>query len=255
MAARRWYDFESREPYLSEGINDAWWVKHLSLGKENSNDSPYLLANEWICGNIGQFLRLPIPPFGLVRPGPSRKGMFVSWKYGSRSTLPDDAKPDKCFENDPETCTGILLFDVLVANSDRHDSNLKVDDPNNPQEIYVFDHDHALFGAIGEDGISRLNSLEKRVAVSGGSVTGENRHCLIDVVTTSEHFGMWVDRIYSIPENFIRLVCNEAVGLPITKQEAEVACHFLRERKEHLADIILENKDEFSSIRDWGLPL
>src|SRR5262245_20505558 len=51
--ARRWYTYETRDSYLSEGVNDAWWVHHTSVGRETSVDSPYLIANEWVCANIG----------------------------------------------------------------------------------------------------------------------------------------------------------------------------------------------------------
>ena len=46
----------------------------------------------------------------------------------------------------PDVCTGIVLFDVLIANCDRHDDNLVVDNDIAPREIYVYDHDIALFG-------------------------------------------------------------------------------------------------------------
>jgi hypothetical protein len=125
IMARKWYDYHSRERYIGEGINEKWWVRHRSVGKENSDDvSPYLLANEWICGCLAQALRLPVPPFALMRLTPGLKGMFVSYKFGSRIVKPKDIRPSICFEKQARLCTGILLFDILVANSDRWESNL-----------------------------------------------------------------------------------------------------------------------------------
>src|SRR3990170_1752400 len=112
MTSRRWYTYDVRDSYLSEGINDAWWVHHRSVAKGNSADSPYL--------------------------------------------TPDDVVPHRCCAALPQICSGILLFDLLVANSDRHVGNLKVDDPDNPLEIDVFDHDRALFGAVAGQATVRL---------------------------------------------------------------------------------------------------
>lgn len=254
MAARRWYTYDSRERYLETGgINEAWWVKHRSLGRENSEESPYLLANEWICSSIGRFLRLPIPPFALMRRG--GKGMFLSGRYGAVDSTPDDVKPDICFRAMPKLCTGILLFDILIANPDRHSGNLKVDDPLNPKEVEVFDHDRALFGSSPGRGIERFGRLLDRLGTSGGSVTGQNDNCLLGVASTSRHFHEWLQRIESIPDWFICETCEETRSIPTTAEELEVVTSFLKERKRKLPDIIRNNKDKFPNIKEWELTL
>ncbi len=253
--ARRWFDYDKRESARSEGVNDAWWVKHQSLGRENSDVSPYLIANEWICGNIANILHLPIPPFALMRSGPTAKGMFVSWKYGSRRITPDDAIPERCYANMPALVAGIVLFDVLVANSDRHKGNLKVDNPYDPKQVDVFDHDRALFGAQAHTGKQRLTDLLDRLGVTGSSVSAGNRHCFIDLLDSTEHFRDWTDRISQIPDRFIQEICLEARDLPINQDEAETAAAFLRHRKRELAAILLDHKQEFRGIPEaaWGI--
>jgi hypothetical protein len=50
-----------------QGINPAWWVQHQSYAKGDSQISELCIANEWVAGNLANFLRLPVPPFALFR--------------------------------------------------------------------------------------------------------------------------------------------------------------------------------------------
>lgn len=176
MGRRVWYPYESREPYESEGVNEAWLVHHISVGKECSDESPYLIPNEWIAGNLAQSLRLPIPPFALTRNDPSHRGMFASLRSGAkqfhkqtRESTPKDMLPGPCVQNDPALCAGILHFDIYVANGDRNRSNLKVNDPLNPTEFNIFDHERALFFIEPKQGADRLNKMLSSLGVSRGS--------------------------------------------------------------------------------------
>jgi hypothetical protein len=251
MARRRWFTYESRQRFNSEGVNDAFTVVHESIGRECTDDSPYLIPNEWIASHIGTFLRLPIPPFGLVRKE-THKGMFVSMRFGRKESQPKDMMPGPCVRNDPDLCTGILLFDILVANGDRHRGNLKVDDPNNPQQIWVFDHDRGIFGVEAGQGAVRLGRLLTKLGVSDGNAAGDSPNCLLKVVADARLFGPWIDRIFSIPDWFINEICDE-VNDWVTADELEAAKSFLRYRKRALTEIINNNRLQFSSIKDWGL--
>jgi hypothetical protein len=250
---KRWFAFVSRQP-RGGATNEAWDVTTISIGRENSATSPYLIPNEWICGNIANVLRLTLPPFALLRQTKYRKGMFGSLSFSGEST-PSDARPEVCVRRWPDICTGILLFDILVANSDRHAGNLKVDDPYDPKEIHVFDHDRALFGIEANHGKARLWSLMKRLGVSGGSQSSGNAHCFLDLISTSAHFGPWLSRISQVPDFFVESICREVVGIGINAAAADAAIRFLNYRKRELARIILANKSEFPSINDWGLTL
>ena len=253
--ARRWYDYDTRNSAGSDGVNDAWWVKHQSFGRENSDVSPYLIANEWICGNIANILRLPVPPFALMRSGPTAKGMFVSWKYGSRRITPDDAMPERCYANMAPLVVGIVLFDVLIANSDRHTGNLKVDNPYDPKLVDVFDHDRALFGIQENNGKQRLLMKRDQLGVTADGASRGNRHCFLDLIDDAKHFPAWTDRISEIPERFIREICVEACGLPINQDEALTAADFLIHRKKHLAKTVRDHEHEFRGMAagGWGI--
>ena len=253
---RLWFDFISRERWGAEGVNDAWLITHHSIARGNSDEiSPYLVPNEWICGRIASFLGLPVPPFALVKHGVKGKQLFASLKFGGHDALPSDTLPDVLFAKNSKLCSGILLFDILVANADRHAGNLQVDAPHNPREVWMFDHDRALFGCWKNGGRKRLESLRDRLGVSAGSVTGENRHCILDVINTAEHFPAWLDRIYNIPKDFIEDTCLHVVGLGIKKNFATAAVDFIDYRRQNLESIIRENINEFPNISVWPFTL
>jgi len=250
--SRFWYAFTAQERFGNPGVNDAWVLTSQSIGKENSPESPYLLANEWICGRIAQFLCLPIPPFAMMR-RPGMRGMFASLRFGKGDQPPSDCDPEILARAQPRISTGIVLFDALIANSDRHVGNLYVDRPSRPRRVIIFDHDRAMFGSFDRYGIRRLTEMRDRLAMSGGSRSGGWRHCLMDYLETSEHFSEWIDRIAQVPEWFIRHTCGELNGLNIEPEELEAAIDFLIYRRDRMWLIVNENRDEFPRISSWGL--
>ncbi|MBL0035370.1 MAG: hypothetical protein IPP26_06280, partial [Flavobacteriales bacterium] len=66
----------------------------------------------------------------------------------------------------PFLATGLLLFDIWVANCDRHVKNFEVDYSTTPVSMNIFDHGHALFGYVGGQGEARLNALMNRLGIS-----------------------------------------------------------------------------------------
>ena len=141
--------------------------------------SPYCIPNELISAQIGQFLKLPIPPFAITY-SEDNDYYFSSLDFNfDRDQLPP-VEPDLCWEHLPRLCSGVMLFDILIANEDRHDENLVIDNVIKPSFMRVFDHDQALFGGGGNlAGTNRLTQLHDRLGVSGGVITGGNRPLFI----------------------------------------------------------------------------
>lgn len=247
-SGRKWWSYLTKSRYPRAATNDAWLLTHRSIAKQASDDSFYLLANEWISSQIATFLRLPVPPAALARGGVGHKGMFASLEFTGSDSEPDDVEPEACIRNHSNTCVGILLFDVVIANCDRHAGNIRVDVPSDPRQIAIIDHDRALFGTWETEGISRLTKLRDRLALSGGSVTGQNRHCFLDFFASWEHFEEWYSRIESIPDWFVQDVCNESLGLPLSRAEADAAADFLVYRKKNIRKLVWENRHEFRGI-------
>lgn len=242
-------------PYISrrrysetEGVNDAWVISARAFGKDN-RDNPYLIPNEWIAGSIAQFLGVPVPPFALMRKHDRRTVMFASVSFEG-DTTPRDAVPSILWANHPHLCTGILVFDILMANCDRHSGNIKVDDPASPKRVYVFDHDRALFYVYAKKGAKRLKDMQDCLGIRGGA-----GHCLIDEANTAEHFGDWVKRVQEMPLSFIERVCSQVHRLGATRREVGQAVKFLNHRRQHLGELVYQNRAEFPSIppTDWPL--
>jgi len=220
--------------------------------KENWEGSPYCVANEYICGTIGRFLGLPIPPCDVLRlPGKRYAFAALDFNY-DRERMPP-VLPDLVVRHQPLLSTGILLYDILIANNDRHDENLVTDNVSAPRQILVFDHDQALFGGGGPvRGRERLETLQGRLGIGvAGGVTGGTGHCLLPYVTTAEHFGFWVDRIRGIPRWLFVDACGRAAETGIGKRDAARAAKFLYYRSRHLEDMITSERNSFTSITTW----
>lgn len=235
------------------GIAGSQYVTIQAIAKSNGPSAPYCVPNELICGDIGRFFGLPIPPSGIVDvPNAPGSPFFSSLDFNLTGNALPPVDPVACFARLPDLSTGLLLFDMLVANCDRHRGNFAVDMLSTPPRMNVFDHGHALFGSLPGEGRRRLADLRDRAGMSGGSRTGGNRHCLIDVISTVSDFGKWLDRIAALPDFFIEDACRAAVGLGITADEANAAIDFLCYRRDHLRDIIRGNRQEFTAIRQWS---
>jgi hypothetical protein len=250
------YPYRSRRRWASGGINQdqTWWVKCEAVGKARYEESPYLFANEWIAGNIAQFLRLPIPPFALLSKKSRGTAMFCSYNFRGDST-PADVKPDELYGKFPSECVGIFLFDCLVINCDRHRGNLKVDDPDKPTDFYIFDHERALFYIYKGEGIKRLNSRQNRLGVSDSAVSdpADEWHCLIECIDSAGLLSDWLRRIESIPDWFIDAICGEVLRLGITQTERDAVARFLKERRTNLASLVHANRQRFPKITKWPL--
>jgi hypothetical protein len=247
------YRINSHVGVAGTGVTQASIIELWAYAK-NHPQYPYTIANEMISAELGSTIRLGVPPHGLFRDSiPPNNTYFASIDYNlDRSKLPP-ADIDKTVTDIPFDASGLLLFDVLIANPDRHPGNLAVDFSATPPRMHVFDHSHALFGHEPHNGVARLTTLDGRLGMSGQSGTGQHRHCLLDKITNPEHFHEWMSRIEAIPDFFIREVCHEQVGHGINEAEARKAEQFLISRKASIRSLISSHKAEFTGIQDWGL--
>jgi hypothetical protein len=219
-----------------------------------ADESPYCVANEIICAELGRFIGLPIPPYAITRTVGdefSDRDLVSSLDFNWDGRNLSPVEPDYCVKALPSLCTGIVAFDVLIANADRHDENVAVDRTDSPKDMRVFDHDGALFGNIAGEGINRLNAMEGRLGITGNAPTGGNRHIFIDTVVTNEHFNFWIKRLYEIPEGFIERLCNRAKEFGITQEESSRAERFLASRKREIQGLIVKYRSEFTGIKSW----
>jgi len=220
--------------------------------KGNSDERPYCVANEFICAELGRVIRLPIPAFAITYTEQVHaKYLFstLDMNYSGQNFLPVD--PPSCVRHLPELCAGIVAFDIFIVNQDRHDANLVVDNTAQPKKMFVYDHDVAMFGSIRTQGEARLARMRDRLGITGGGHSGGVRHCLLDAITTTRHFSLWLDRIAGIPYRLLKDICGEAVGYGITRDEATAAKHFLEQRQRSVKGLIDRHRPEFRGITAW----
>lgn len=254
----RVYPYRSRRRFETRGkagginADRTYLVKTEAVGKSQWLESPYLIANEWIAGQITQFLCLPVPPFAVVQKKSLATAMFTSYSFEGDST-PDDVDPQILYERFPFECTGIVLFDILIANCDRHGGNLKVDKPGAPRDFYLIDHERALFYIYKGEGIKRLKSREKRLGVTDGSESRDEWHCLVELLDSVDHITCWVKRVQDIPDWFIDEICDAMWKVSVSKQECAAVKEFLKRRRDSIGELIVANEKRFPGIKNWPL--
>lgn len=248
----------SRVLYLGQpigsGTTDGSNASVPVVAKTNCQKAPYCVPNELVCGELGRFLGLPVPAGEVCYSNSSNHQLFyVSLNFNLiGSTLPP-VNTTRCIKELPVESAGLLLFDILIGNADRHGRNFSVDFGVKPPIMNIFDHGHALFGKDKGQGSERLTRLRDRLAISGGSRTQGNRHCILDQIDTDAHFGLWLERIRLLPDFVIDNLCAELPGLGCTKEESKAAADFLKYRSLKLEEIIVANKAEFTGMKSWRL--
>lgn len=250
------YRIQSLGRQLGVGVAGSRYVNLSAVAKNNGPNAPYCIPNELICGELGRFLRLPVPPLGIVTQA-GGSPMVASLDFNLTGNSLPPVNVNQCVRMLPTLSAGLLLFDIWVANCDRHDANFSVDTSTTPAQMSIFDHSHALFGYAGGQGEARLAALRDRLGISWTTNnpvdSGRHRHCLLDTISTDRDFQYWVERIQSTPNFFIEDVCRDAVPYGATLHEAQAAARFLKHRRDSLSNIIETHKAEFTSITTWSL--
>lgn len=170
---------------VGEPIMGSSPMRHVGVAgvaKSSSQEVPYLVANEFICARLAQSLLLPVPPGFLVQN--NHEAWFVSLNFNlSGEDLPP-AHPRRVAQSFPDLATGIVLFDVWVANLDRHRGNLAFD--SEAERLQIFDHGSALF--VG--GADHMDNVRR-----GALHIGALDHCLVPCLQDDTYIAKWVERI------------------------------------------------------------
>ncbi len=256
--AEQYYKIESLGRQLGIGIAGSRYVSLSAIAKSNGPNAPYCIPSELICCELGRFIGLPIPPVAMVsEPGGGVGPVFASLDFNlAGNTLPP-VDVAKCLQLLPSLSTGLLLFDIWMANCDRHPANFSVDFLSTPPQMSVFDHSHALFGYTASGGQSRLQQLRDRLGISWKTNnpvdSGKHRHCLLDSLNLDDHFAHWHDRIKLTPDFFVQDRCEAALAFGATQLEVDAAVDFILHRRDRMMSIIKESRAEFTGIKTWRL--
>ena len=244
---------------VGKGVGGALHADLPAIIKKNSTNAPYAVANELVCAEVAHYLRLPVPPAAICRDftgsgDPYFASLDFNLQFGDE---PPPVDADDVLGLDLRCATGVLLFDIVVANCDRNRLNLAIVDAGQRQELMAFDHGHALLGYHERRGVERLKMHWDGLGISweqGNQLdSGRNRHCLLDHISDDRHFLAWFERIGSIPDFLIEESGTAARRLGASSEESDKAIAFLKHRRSSLPSIIDRHRAEFSAMMSWSL--
>lgn len=206
------------------------------VAKTSSSEIPYLVANELICAKLAQALMLPVPPGFLVSHNDEK--WFVSLNFNLAGEDLPPILSSKVAREHPELTTGIIVFDIWIANRDRHRGNVAFDSETG--RLQIFDHGSALFvgGNDGRENIEHTPGL------------GIPNHCLLQHLQEDTYVAKWVRRIQQLPEWLITETLQE-VGRDahlIEDSMATAGSEFLLNRRANLMTLIHDHRAKFTSM-------
>jgi hypothetical protein len=235
------------------GMNQAIDAEIRGVGKSNAQ-GPFTIANEVITARLGQTLGLPVPA-GVVAEGTGGTLYYLSLDVSKEGKALPPAVAVDFAQEEPRIAAGCVVFDILIANSDRHAGNLARDPGFDPPRPSLFDHGHALLGTAPPSGLDRLVAAEDILGCLGTDPLPGNRQCLIDHIADAACLRHWIDRVAAVPDFIVEDVCAEAVALNLLQHDlaAELASWINRRRK-RVHELVCSHKADFPSIQQWDLP-
>lgn len=143
----------------------------------------------------------------------------------------------------PRLSWGVILFDSLVMNFDRHEENIAHAVPS--RQLQIFDHSHAFLHAGAQDIPSMLASYDSHLCIGG--------HCLAQEIVDLDGWDIWVSRIEQIPDFFIEGIIEAVVPVGLPDAHKHDCIHFVKKRRSELRSIVKAHQNEFPKLRG-GIP-
>jgi len=239
---------------VGSGVSNPLRVTMSGVAKTNEKFD-FCIPNEFIASQIGRTLGLPLPPGCICKIAQkSNVKAFVCLEFGDRQQSLPPIDPEEVVERMPDLCTGVLLFDILIANPDRHVFNLRSFLHKKPYELIVFDHSHALFGCDEYRTSERLSGTKDLLGITSESDSGTNRHCLLDAVKDHRIINDWIGKITALPDYIFtdaaRYMRDQNL---ITDVEFVQISDFLRYRRDNISAIVERHRIEFKGIAQFDL--
>jgi hypothetical protein len=234
MPATRYKIWAVGDP-LGRGAMHSRYVGIAGVAKRASENLPYVVANELICGHLAQAVLLPTPTGLIIEHEGVPYYVSMNFNLAGEDLPPADAA--EIVRKHPRLSCGIILFDIWVLNDDRHPENIAYDRISD--KVQIFDHSHAFFSK--SDPHAHLENNKERLAI-------EN-HCLAEELTRLDGVKEWADRIASVPDFYIREVVKSAESVGLPTEQVEFCSEFLLERRGKLLALIRENTEQFPKIQ------
>lgn len=220
---------------VGNGATAPNFVAVAGVAKRAQPASPYIVANEVICGALGRGLCLPVPPGFVV----DREGVpqHVSLDFNLAGEGLPPADPVALIAAHPKLAAGIVLFDSWIVNTDRHPGNLAFFPAN--LQVNIFDHSHAFLGS-GTDGRAHLEAHRGQLGIAG--------HCLASLLTEPSHFDEWLTRLAGIPTYWIEQALWDATSVGMEEDLVPFCLQFLEERRANMRQILRASSGAFPAI-------
>ncbi|MGA3065511.1 MAG: HipA family kinase [Tepidisphaeraceae bacterium] len=226
---------------VGAGAMGSFYITVSGIAKAAIPSEPFAVANEVICGELARVLRLPIPP-GFIVTDPKGKPHHTSLNFNlSGQNLP----PANCpaiLSQKPWEAAGTIIFDIWVANSDRHNGNLAFD--NRTNEMMLFDHSHAFMRGV--QGQQRLANVTNSLGINQPT-----KHCLGSIIQSTDHFFEWSERVRQIPEFCIRGAVEYAAQVGLPNADVQFCVDFLMNRQNKLMPLVHNSRGEFPNVQYW----
>lgn len=222
-------------PPIGIGATGACYVGIAGVAKKATAAQPYIVANEIFCNSMARILLLPCPPGATL--DKAGEPYFFSLDFNLAGQALPPASASAIVALDPRLAWGIILFDMLVMNDDRHSMNISHDTA--AQKVQIFDHSHAFLRPQG-DISATLAANDGNICIGG--------HCLAQEINTFDGFDIWNERIKQIPDYFIEGLVEACslVGLPDAHKN--VCTDFMKKRRSELEDILDNNLASFPKL-------
>ena len=218
------------------GVTGANYVGIAGVAKRASDEDPRIVANEIVCNSLARALHLPCPPGATL----DREGIpyFFSLDFNLAGEALPPADPVAIVTHFPRLSWGIVLFDALIMNFDRHEENIAFDTDTN--RLQIFDHSHAFLHAGKLDVSETLASHDGQLCIG--------RHCLAAELCELDGLDLWAMRISQIPDFFIEDTISSVtdLGLPLTHKSDCI--QFLKKRRLEIGEIVEKHKDQFPKL-------
>ena len=221
---------------VGQGYTGAHYVGIAGIAKAASPTDPLIIVNELVCNAFAQALLLPCPPGATLDNNGVPYFFSLNFNLAGQQLPPADA--NLVATSFPRLSWGVILFDSLVMNFDRHERNIAHDITTN--KVQIFDHSHAFLHAGNPDVDAVLAHHDGRLCIGD--------HCLSAEIATEDGLDYWANRIEAIPDFYIEDVLTSVVdaGLPLAKRDDCI--DFMKKRRLEISNIAKNNRNEFPNL-------
>jgi hypothetical protein len=222
-------------PQVANTATAPVYVSIAGVAKKSQPATPYIVVNELISNALARMLVLPCPPGALMHQGAETYFFSLDFNLAGQSLPP--ISPTFIVKTFPQKAWGIILFDALIMNTDRHRQNIAHDTVTN--RIQIFDHSHALLTAAG-DIDQTLQNRAGTLAIGG--------HCLAQEIDTDDGRDFWLQRVKLIPDFFIEEVVAASVDCGLPSDRKDLLASFMKDRRDNLDKIVAASKPLFPKL-------